>query len=121
LGFCYGGSNSWHQAAHGHGLAGVVGFYGVPDRAWPQGARSAIELAPQMTCPVLGLLGGDDPSIPAAVVDGFDQALTTAGVEHELITYSGAPHSFFDRTYEAYAAESADAWQRVLVFIAAHS
>ena len=32
LGFCFGGSNSWHQAAAGHGLAGAIGFYGNPLR-----------------------------------------------------------------------------------------
>jgi carboxymethylenebutenolidase len=41
-------------------------------------------------------------------------------VEHELVVYAGAPHSFFDRKYEQFAAESADAWERVLGFIASH-
>ena len=30
VGFCFGGSNSWHQAANGHGLSGAIGFYGRP-------------------------------------------------------------------------------------------
>ncbi|MBA4180326.1 MAG: hypothetical protein C0506_07040 [Anaerolinea sp.] len=30
VGFCFGGSNSWNQAAAGHGLKGVIGFYGRP-------------------------------------------------------------------------------------------
>ena len=30
----------------------------------------------------------------------------------------GAPHSFFDRKYEEFAAESADAWDRVMAFFA---
>src|SRR5256714_6600519 len=28
VGFCFGGRNSWLAAAHGHGLAGAIGFYG---------------------------------------------------------------------------------------------
>ena len=28
VGFCFGGTNSFNQAAKGHGLAGVIGFYG---------------------------------------------------------------------------------------------
>jgi carboxymethylenebutenolidase len=43
--------------------------------------------------------------------------LTDAGVEHELVVYDGAPHSFFDRKQEEFAAESADAWSRTLAFI----
>lgn len=121
LGFCFGGSNSWQQAANGHGLAGAIGFYGVPGRERPQGGRSSIDLAPEMACPVLGLIGGDDPSIPPEMVEEFDQALTKAGVEHELHVYPDAPHSFFDRSQSQYANESADAWRRVLGFINQYS
>jgi carboxymethylenebutenolidase len=41
-------------------------------------------------------------------------------VEHEIVTYPGAPHSFFDRRAAEYAEASADAWKRVLGFISAH-
>jgi dienelactone hydrolase len=51
----------------------------------------------------------------------FDRALGEAGVEHELITYDGAPHSFFDRRQDDFADASADAWRRVLDFIERHS
>ena len=50
----------------------------------------------------------------------FERALTEEGVEHELVTYDGAPHSFFDRSYEEFAEASADAWRRTLAFIDAH-
>ena len=51
----------------------------------------------------------------------FERALTDAGVEHELVTYEGAPHSFFDRRYEEFAEASEDAWRRVLEFLETHS
>ncbi|MGH8924496.1 MAG: dienelactone hydrolase family protein [Acidimicrobiia bacterium] len=121
LGFCFGGSNSWQQAANGHGLAGAIGFYGVPGRIRPQGGRSSIDLASEMECPVLALIGGDDASIPPEMVDEFDRALTKAGVEHEIHVYPDAPHSFFDRAQEQFADESADAWRRVLAFIDRYS
>ncbi len=116
IGFCFGGSNAWHQAANGFGLAGVVGFYGHPNREFPQGAPPVIKRVGEMECPVLGLMGGDDPGIPESEVSGFREALTAAGVSHEIVTYPGAPHSFFDRRFEEFAAESADAWSRVLAF-----
>lgn len=121
IGFCFGGSNSWHQAANAHGLAGAIGFYGVPGRAWPAGAPSAIEAAAEMACPILALIGGDDEGIPPEMVADFEQALTTAGVEHEIKVYDNAPHSFFDRKQEQFQAESDDGWQRTLAFIAKHS
>ena len=48
-------------------------------------------------------------------------ALSAAGVEHELVDYEGAPHSFFDRKHQEFAAASDDAWQRTLEFVEQHS
>jgi carboxymethylenebutenolidase len=118
VGFCFGGSNSWHQAANGLGLSGAVGFYGRPRRSE---ADDVIGRVGNMSCPILGLMGGSDPSIPQDLVDEFDEALKTANVPHDLIVYPGAPHSFFDRKYEDFADESADAWGRVLGFIAVNT
>jgi carboxymethylenebutenolidase len=118
VGFCFGGSNSWHQAANGHGLAGAVGFYGRPRRS---DTDAVVDRVAEMECPVLALMGGDDPGIPQEVVDEFRESLESAGVTHEVVVYPGAPHSFFDRKFEDYAEESADAWRRVLAFIAANS
>lgn len=121
IGFCFGGSNSWHQAANGLGLSGAIGFYGHPNREFPSGATPMVERVNEIECPILGLMGGADPGIPQEEIDGYDTALTGAGVTHELHAYPGAPHSFFDRAYEEFAKESADAWQRVQDFIKANS
>lgn len=40
-----------------------------------------------------------------------------AGVPHHIVTYAGAPLSFFDRKYAEYADASADAWTQMLNFI----
>lgn len=115
VGFCFGGGHSFAQAASGFGLAGVIGFYGPPYKK-RENFASPIELVDDFECPVLGLFGGADQSIPAEQVEAFDNALGEAGVTHELHTYPGAPHSFFDRSYDEYADECADAWRRVLAF-----
>src|SRR5579862_1327644 len=112
VGFCFGGSNSWNAAASGHGLAGAVGFYGRPSR---------VEHVDRIAAPILALQAGDDAAIPREDSEAFDRALTGAGVEHELVIYDGAPHSFFDRKYEEFADACADAWQRTLGFIATYS
>ncbi|HET7326090.1 MAG TPA: dienelactone hydrolase family protein [Nocardioidaceae bacterium] len=115
VGFCFGGGHSFAQAASGLGLDGVIGFYGPP-RKKRDNFPSPIELVDDFECPVLGLFGGADEGIPADEVDAFGSALSATGVEHRLHTYPGAPHSFFDRSYDAYAEECADAWRRVLAF-----
>jgi carboxymethylenebutenolidase len=119
VGFCFGGRASWVASASGHGLAGSVGFYGSPTRE--RGGPSVVQRASQIECPILALQAGDDQSITAADNAAFDEALTGAGVEHEIVVYDGAPHSFFDRKQEEFAEASADAWERTLAFIAEHS
>jgi len=117
VGFCFGGTQSFLAATNAElGLAGAVGFYGGlnPER-W--GELSPIHQAGSMRGPVLGLYGGDDPGIPPEHLDAFERALEEAGVEHEIVVYPGAPHSFFDRRYEEHAEACADAWRRVLAFL----
>jgi carboxymethylenebutenolidase len=117
VGFCFGGRNSWLAAASGHGLAGAIGFYGRPAAGRPSDTPGAIDRAGEIAAPILALQGGDDPGIPVEESRAFDEALEAAGVEHEVVIYDGAPHSFFDRKYEEFAADSEDAWNRVLAFI----
>ena len=113
VGFCMGGRYSWVAAADQEGLAGAVGFYGRP--------AIAIERAGDMKAPILALQAGDDKTITAEDNAAFEAALRDAGVEHELVTYEGAPHSFFDRKQEEFQAASDDAWSRTLAFIEANS
>jgi carboxymethylenebutenolidase len=120
VGFCFGGRNSWLAAASGHGLAGAIGFYGRPATGRPGDTPGAIERAADMQAPILGLMGGDDPGIPVEEAEAFDRALDDAGVEHEIVVYPGAPHSFFDRKYEEFAQDSEDAWKRTLAFLERH-
>ena len=116
VGFCLGGFMSFQAAADLDELSGAVGFYGVVS-AGRFGAASPIERAQEMRCPVLGLFGGADDHIPAADVERFERGLRESGVEHEVHTYPGAPHSFFDRRYEEHADASQDAWRRMLAFL----
>ena len=118
VGFCFGGRHAWLAAADGHGLAGAVGFYGMPGVR--NGQPGAEQRAGELEAPLLALMAGDDHAIDADQVEAFEAALREAGAEHEVVTYPGAPHSFFDRRQEDFAAESEDAWQRTLAFIERH-
>ena len=120
VGFCFGGRNSWLAAASEHGLAGAIGFYGRPGEG-RDGSSGPTQRAEEIAVPILGLMGGDDPGIPVEEADAFDRALDRSGVEHEIVIYPGAPHSFFDRKQEEFAADSEDAWNRVLAFLERYS
>ncbi len=119
LGFCRGGALSLMAGTGDYGLAGVIGFYA--GLSWSFTGPTVLERADTIKVPVLGLFGGADPGIPAAQVKQLDQALDRAGVEHEIVIYPGAPHSFFDRRWTDFADASADAWKRILGFLEAHS
>jgi carboxymethylenebutenolidase len=119
VGFCMGGRHSWLAAASGHGLTGAIGFYGRPGET-ADGKPGPEQLASQIEVPILALQAGADQNITADQNEAFERALADAGVEHELVVYEGAPHSFFDRKQEEFAADSEDAWRRVLDFIERH-
>ena len=112
VGFCFGGAQSWRQSAAQPGLAGSIGFYGIPSRV-----RDAI---PQMRALLLLLLAGSDHATTPEDFARFDRELTQAGVPHQMVVYEGAPHSFFDRTFEQHKDASADAWRQMLAFIKEH-
>jgi carboxymethylenebutenolidase len=117
MGFCFGGRASFVQGLEGHDLDGVIGFYGSPTGRARAELPAPAEHAGRYTCKVLGLFGGADPGIPAESIAAFEEALTAAGIEHRLVTYPGAPHSFFDRTAAEHADAAADAWRQVLDFV----
>ena len=109
VGFCFGGSASWRQSAHGHGIAGAIGFYGGSplERVGPW--------IPTMSAPLLMLLAGVDHTTPEEFAQFADQ-VRAQGVEVESHTYPGAPHSFFDRSFAEHRAACEDAWERILAF-----
>jgi carboxymethylenebutenolidase len=109
VGFCMGGSYSWVATAFHRELKGAIGFYGRPSRALP--------FVAEMRAPILALQGGADQAISHEDNVEFEQALSDAGREYELIEFEGAPHSFFDRKQEEFQEASDDAWNRVLRFI----
>jgi carboxymethylenebutenolidase len=113
VGFCFGGAQSWRQSAAQAGLAGAIGFYGIPSRV-----RDVI---PLMRAPLLLLLAGNDQATTPEDFAQFDRELTGAGLPHQTVVYEGAPHSFFDRTFEQHKDASADAWRQMLAFIKEHT
>jgi carboxymethylenebutenolidase len=109
VGFCFGGSSSWNQSALNPDLNGCIGFYGRPPRSEPYIAK--------MKAPLLLLVAGADAATPPEASRDFEGRLKAAKVPHEMHIYEGAPHSFFDRTFEQWKDACDDAWRRILAFV----
>jgi carboxymethylenebutenolidase len=109
VGFCWGGSNSWRQSATQEGLAGAVGFYGIPSRVE--------EYAGRMRAPLLIFAAGQDFT-PVEVTEKFADDVRSQGGQATVQVYPNAPHSFFDRSFEQFHDECDDAWRRILEFVA---
>jgi carboxymethylenebutenolidase len=121
VGFCFGGRLSFLAGTLGLDLAGVIGFYGVPVGPGKSDIPAPADLAERIASPVLALFGGADAAIPPTAVATFDAALTAAAVEHRVVSYPDAPHSFFDRKADEFARTSEAAWAEVLDFIRSHT
>jgi carboxymethylenebutenolidase len=117
IGFCMGGRMSFLAATLGLDLEGVIGLYGTVAGPWRNDAPAPLDVAASFKSPVLGLFGGADDVITPAAIAAFDAALGAAAVDHRIVTYPGAPHSFFDRKADQFAAESEAAWSEILGFI----
>ena len=110
VGFCFGGGYSWRQSADTPGLAGCIGFYGRP--------ASGLEVADRMTAPLLMLVAGADAHIP---VEDTRAVADAAPVPTEFVVFEGAPHSFFDRSYDEHVAAADEAWARIRQFVLDHA
>ncbi|MET0413547.1 MAG: dienelactone hydrolase family protein [Polyangiaceae bacterium] len=108
IGFCFGGGMMWRlvQAADAR-LAAAAPFYGpLPQGAAFTGASSA----------VLAFYGELDARVNGTR-DAAEAALSAASLPHELVTFPGADHAFFNDTGARYNAEAAGAaWTRLLAW-----
>ena len=99
VGFCRGGTLGLHTSAEQFDLAGIIAFYAGLSRPVAGAKGTTLEQAAKTHYPILGLFGGADQGIPPSDVQKLDEQLDVAKVEHEIVSYPGAPHSFFDRKY----------------------
>ena len=108
-GFCMFGGQSWRLAATDLHPAGSIGFYGRPS--------TVEEVMADIGSPLLILAAGDDKATSPQENADFVRSLKEAGKVHDYVLYEGAPHSFFDRGFEQWQDECADAWVQILAFI----
>jgi carboxymethylenebutenolidase len=114
-GFCRGGMYTLLFAAHNPEVRAGVSWYGQLRPTKTPGVRTAgpLDIAAKISCPVLGLYGGEDLGIPVSDVKEMEAALKASGKTAEFVIYPGAPHAFFADYRPSYRPEAAkDGWGR---------
>jgi len=91
-------------------------------RAYAAGDPCAIEVAPRIKAPMLGLYGGDDGGIPNDTLEQMRAALKASGnTRSEIVLYADTPHAFHADYRPSYRKEAADdGWRRCLAWLTSH-
>ena len=117
-GFCRGGRQTWLYAAHNPHLKAAVAWYGpIKGGTSEIQPKTALDLASSIKCPLLGLYGGKDQSVPEADVREAEARAKAAHKTVEIVVYPDASHGFnadYRPSYNKAAAE--DGWKRMLAW-----
>ena len=112
IGFCFGGGMVWTLLDAGEPrLAAAIPFYG-PAPTSPDFSGD--------TAAVLGVYAENDSRVNGSR-DAAAAALTAAGLTHEIKTYPGVDHAFFNDTGARYSpTQAAAAYADVLAWLGRH-
>ncbi len=124
IGHCSGGRQSF-LAACSIQLDAAVDCYGAFVVMEPPAEMKAMKpllgLAPQLSCPLMGLFGADDGFPAPAETAQLSAELDRLGKEHEFHTYDGAGHAFFANDRPSYRPEAAnDGYEKIAAFFGRH-
>ena len=125
IGYCSGGRQAYVVACS-IPLDAAVDCYGGrvvagPDELTPAQPVAAIDLTPNLGCPLLGLFGAEDRNPSPAMVSQIEAALRANGKSYEFHSYDGAGHAFFTVDRPNYdVAAATDGWRKVMDFFGRH-
>jgi len=122
-GFCWGGRITWLYTAHNPDVKAGVAWYGpLTGKPSPLRPKTAIDLAPDLHAPVLGLYAGLDHNITAADIDAMRAALAKAGKTTSRIdVFADAQHGFNADYRDSYNEKDAkEGWSRMLAWFKAN-
>ena len=120
VGFCMGGNHAYQLGCTSRRVRCVVDFYGSLVYAELSSAKpiQPIELALNLSVPMLAIFGGRDASIPPEHVQRFRELLDQAAKHVEFVLYPDAGHGFFNDTRASWReVDARDAWRRTLAFL----
>jgi carboxymethylenebutenolidase len=118
IGFCWGGGIVWQYAARNRSLKTGVAWYGQLSNRFAPDNKSALDLAPDLTVPVLGLYGGKDQGIPLDQIEKMRAELKAASNPSQIIVYPEAGHAFLADYRPDYVKSAAeDGWKKMLAWL----
>ena len=121
-GFCMGGRIVWLMAAANSHFKAAAPFYpGNTMEAWGTATRTPFDRAGEISCPIMGHFGQEDPNPSPADMAKLDTELTRLGKAHQFFSYPNASHGFMgpgEARYRKAAAETS--WSRTIEFFATH-
>ena len=123
VGHCWGGRVAWLGACTNPDYKAAAIFYGGRVKlVMGPDTPPAIDLAPNIRCPVIGFFGNEDTNPTPADVNDYEAALKKAGVKYAFHRYDNAGHAFqsFNNPERYREGPSEDAWKKVLVFFGEH-
>jgi carboxymethylenebutenolidase len=121
IGHCSGGRQTF-LAACSLQIDAAVDCYGAfvvnePPAGMPPTMKPILGLAPQLSCPLLGLFGAEDKFPTPEETAKLSAELDRLGKEHEFHTYENAGHAFFAVDRPSYRVEAAvDGWGKIFDF-----
>ncbi|MBI4883858.1 MAG: dienelactone hydrolase family protein [Actinobacteria bacterium] len=93
IGYCFGGTMALELGRAGAAVQAIVGFHsGLANPSPGDEVR--------ITGKVLVCIGVDDPIIPPSQRATFEEEMNAAGVDWQMILYSGAGHSFTNKSMD---------------------
>ncbi len=125
IGHCSGGRQAFLSACRLR-LDAAIDCYGAfvvgtPPPESGLKAQPLLDLAPSLSCPLLGLFGADDKFPSPAHVAELEAALRAAGKDYEFHSLAGAGHGFFAVDRPSYRVEAANqGWAFVFDFLGRH-
>jgi len=121
-GFCWGGRITWLYCGHNPQIKAGVAWYGkLTGPISELQPAHPINVAPQLSVPVLGLYGGKDNSIPLESVENMKILLASGQSQSDILIYTEASHAFFADyrpIYNKGAAE--DGWGKLQAWLISH-
>lgn len=121
-GFCWGGRIVWLYAAHSPNVKAGVAWYGrLVGESTPLTPKYPIDIASELTVPILGLYGGSDNSIPVETVEQMRDRLKAGNSGSEIILYADTPHAFFADYRPSYRKQQAQSgWKHLKTWLSKH-
>jgi len=125
-GTCSGGRQTFLFACKTKSIDAAVELWGgrvvmSKEELNPKQPVAPIEFTKELSCPLLGLFGNEDPNPTPEHVNKTEEALKKHGKNYEFHRYDGAGHAFFAHYRPNYRPEQAiDGWHKVFAFFHKH-